>query len=223
MAAGCSRTTPAMQAAGYRGHGQAGDEAAKDLDDTLKAAAGDVAGVIKSVDNFGQPGTYQVTISSASDLLVPAWPTVDIQRGAPRVDSRCTTHSSGKASGLANAWRSPARSAVGVGPQAVPGGVEARPADCGCCSLELKFLVEPLLIPLLRCPRRSLRIPLKPGTSPCRADADARASVFTPAITRSCCKASASVISRRRRSDERRHPGPAPNGGRGFANHHQVT
>ncbi|HKI18975.1 MAG TPA: hypothetical protein VKA15_13900 [Isosphaeraceae bacterium] len=80
---------PAMQAAWTLVTGKPADEAAKDLDDTLKAAVGDVAGVIKSVDSFGQPGTYQVTISHVhlDPTLFRPGQTVDIQARVLRVDS----------------------------------------------------------------------------------------------------------------------------------------
>src|SRR5262249_27007622 len=50
---------PVMQAAWTLVTGKPADEAAKDVDATLKAA---IAGVIKPADSFAQPGTYQVTI-----------------------------------------------------------------------------------------------------------------------------------------------------------------
>ncbi len=83
---------PAMQAAWTAVTGQRADEAAKDLDETLKAAVGNVAGVIKSVDSFGQAGTYQVTISQVhlDPTLFRAGQTVDIQARVLRVDPGAT-------------------------------------------------------------------------------------------------------------------------------------
>jgi hypothetical protein len=76
---------PMMQAAWTTFTGKPADEAAKDVDDTLKAA---VAGVIKSVDSFAEPGTYQVTIPKVSldPALFRAGRTVDIQARVLRVE-----------------------------------------------------------------------------------------------------------------------------------------
>ncbi|MGO9467088.1 MAG: hypothetical protein ACLQIB_24375 [Isosphaeraceae bacterium] len=83
---------PAMQAVWTAVTGQPADLAAKDLDDTLKAAVGEVAGVIKPVNSFGQPGTYQVTISQVhlDPTLFRPGQTVDIQARVLRVDPQGT-------------------------------------------------------------------------------------------------------------------------------------
>jgi hypothetical protein len=76
---------PAMQAAWTLITGKPADEAAKDVDDTLKAA---VAGVLKPADSFTQPGTYQVTIPEVhlDPALFRGGRTVDIQARVIRVD-----------------------------------------------------------------------------------------------------------------------------------------
>jgi hypothetical protein len=78
---------PVMQAAWTLVTGKPADEAARDVDATLKAA---VAGVIKTADSFAQPGTYQVTIPQVhlDPTLFRAGHTVDIQARVIRVDQR---------------------------------------------------------------------------------------------------------------------------------------
>jgi len=80
---------PVMQAAWTLVTGKPADEAAKDVDDTLKAA---VADVLKPVNSFTQPGTYQVTIPQVhldAKLFRPGH-TVDIQARVIRLDPRGT-------------------------------------------------------------------------------------------------------------------------------------
>jgi hypothetical protein len=78
---------PMMQAVWTAFTGKPADLAAKDVDDTLKAA---VAGVLKPADSFTQPGTYQVTIPQVhlDPALFRTGRTVDIQARVIRVDSR---------------------------------------------------------------------------------------------------------------------------------------
>jgi len=80
---------PAIQAAWTLVTGKPADEAAKDVDDTLKAA---VAGVINPADSFAEPGTYQVSIPKVhlDPALFRAGHTVDIQARVLRVDPRGT-------------------------------------------------------------------------------------------------------------------------------------
>jgi hypothetical protein len=76
---------PVMQAVWTAFTGKPADEAAKDVDDTLKAA---VAGVLKPANSFAEPGTYQVTIPQVhlDPTLFRAGHTVDIQARVLRVD-----------------------------------------------------------------------------------------------------------------------------------------
>lgn len=80
---------PVVQAVWTAVTGKPADEAAKDVDETLKAA---VAGVLKPADSFTQPGTYQVTIPQVhlDPTLFRAGHTVDIQARVLKVDSRGT-------------------------------------------------------------------------------------------------------------------------------------
>jgi hypothetical protein len=78
---------PVMQAAWTLVTGKPADEAAKDVDDTLKGALADV---LKTGNSFRQPGTYQVTIPQVhldASLFRPGH-TVDIQARVLRLDGR---------------------------------------------------------------------------------------------------------------------------------------